>query len=128
METTKPFEWVVCVSEPTHSNPIRILEPKPYPYPTSLGSPSVNVASAREAQNETNMSGFEDALKEDCLTHRYPTHLPYRRSGVSPPQPGDIALCGWVKQSPPIGPQAAAKLPRCAQCEQLKVLGVGRRA
>lgn len=34
------------------------------------------------------------------LIHRWPKRFPYRISGASHPQPGDLALCGRRKVSP----------------------------
>lgn len=73
----------------------------------------------------TDMSAFEDALKEPAgISHWYPFDPRYRLSGVSPPQPGDIAWCGYVKKSPhpPSGQAAAAQVPSCEQCVRLRAM------
>jgi hypothetical protein len=62
-----------------------------------------------------------DVDREFQTIHRYPDDRRYRKSGMSPPQPGDIAFCGWVKRNPPTG------LPlgtcNCLMCLRLSELG-----
>jgi hypothetical protein len=70
--------------------------------------------------SETDMRALEGALSNDFIAHLYPRKPPYRRSGISPPQIGDVALCGWVKEEPPVGRAAAEKFPLCARCACLR--------
>lgn len=67
----------------------------------------------------TDMSAFEEALRAR-IAHRYPNDRRYRLSGQSPPQSGDLAYCGHVKQGPGVGEDAVRHLPICDSCMRIK--------
>jgi hypothetical protein len=53
------------------------------------------------------------------LIHSYPRDARYRRSGATPPQPGDIAYCGHVKVLP--GDVRFSHMPvECVVCAELR--------
>jgi len=66
----------------------------------------------------TDMSAFEDALKVEKFEHWYPGHPRYRLSGMDEPQPGDIAYCGFVKDSPALPVEGV--FPLCQECDRIK--------
>lgn len=65
----------------------------------------------------------DDALDPDIGTtiHCYPRDPRYGRSGnPEEPQPGDIALCGWVKQAPHRPGYLVANCLMCIRLRELK--------
>lgn len=63
-----------------------------------------------------------DTLLETRTIHAYPRDPRYRRSGSIPiPQPGDIAYCGFVKDTPArVLPPGTG--PTCLMCLRLRSL------
>jgi hypothetical protein len=61
-------------------------------------------------------------IGEIQTVHLYPSNPRYRKSGMSLPQPGDIAYCGWVKQSPPRPGEFPLGSENCLMCIRLQGL------
>lgn len=81
----------------------------------------------RQVEHLTDMSAFENALQgPDDTCHWYPTNRKYRKSGMSPPQVGDIAWCGHVKTRLGAGRAAALSAPQCANCLRIRELNGAR--
>jgi hypothetical protein len=72
---------------------------------------------------ETDMSQFEELMK-DRPWHRWPGRLPYRKSGASWAQPGDLALCGTVKKGMSMGVRSGPGCVTCPECLRLIEAGL----
>jgi hypothetical protein len=66
---------------------------------------------------ETDMSAFEAELDRPTM-HWYPRDPKYRRSGCEDPQPGDVAICGFVK----VRPHELGQVLTCDGCRTLRGL------
>lgn len=58
----------------------------------------------------------------EATVHGYPRDPRYRRSGMHPPQPGDIARCGHVKKNPQKPGEFDGVPVSCPRCRVLKGL------